>query len=106
MNIESGKGGMLKKGKNLKYVFIEENKEEKMDNFFFSCRDLIGKPFGTAFKVLNKKSLEVIDSIQVEEHRTEYEKLGKCVHGLLYCNIMFRLTKDFTLDYIYRWWIL
>ena len=77
--IQNGKGAMLKKGKNLKYVFVEENKQEKMDNFFFSCKDLIDKPFGTAFKVLNKKDLEVIDPIQVEEHRSEYEKLGKWI---------------------------
>lgn len=73
--VEVGKGVMLKKGKNLKYVYVEHNKQEKMDNFFFTCTDMINKPFGTAFKVLNKKQLEVIDPIQVEEHRQEYEKL-------------------------------
>lgn len=74
--IESNKGVVLKKGKNLKYVYVTETKQEKMENFLFSCADMIGKPFGTAFRVVNKSKLEVIDPIQVEEYRSEYEKLG------------------------------
>lgn len=74
--IEKNKGVILKKGKNLKYVYVTETKLEKMENFQFSCADMIGKPYGTAFRVVNKRRLEVIDPIQVEEYRSEYEKLG------------------------------
>ena len=81
--IQAGSGVMVKKAKNLKYVYVEEGKKEKMDNFFFPCKDLIGKMYGTAFKVAGR-DLEVIDPIQVEEHRAEYEKIGTAlfVEGL------------------------
>ena len=81
--IQAGSGVMIKKAKNLKYVYVEEGKKEKMDNFFFPCKDLIGKMYGTAFKVAGR-DLEMIDPVQVEEHRAEYEKIGTAlfVEGL------------------------
>jgi len=57
LNIEDKKGVILKKGKNLKYVCVSTSKQEKMENFFFQCKDMIGHPFGTAFKVLDKKKV-------------------------------------------------
>lgn len=81
--IQAGSGVMVKKAKNLKYVYVEEGKKEKMDNFFFPCKDLIGKQYGTAFKVAGR-DLEMIDPIQVEEHRAEYEKLGEFSFNLFY----------------------
>lgn len=78
--IEAGKGVILRKGKNLKYVCVSDKKVEKMEKFLFSSKDMIGKPYGTAFKVIDKKSLEVIDPVLVEEHAEEYENRAcKCV---------------------------
>ncbi|XP_066920374.1 tRNA (adenine(58)-N(1))-methyltransferase non-catalytic subunit TRM6-like [Clytia hemisphaerica] len=74
--MQAGKGVIIKKAKNLKYVYLEDGKKEKMEKFMFPCKDLIGKPYGTAFKVIGR-DLEVIDPTVVEEHRTEYEKLAE-----------------------------
>lgn len=71
--IEIGKGVILKKGNNIKYVCVSSTKTEKMENFYFSCKDMIGKPFGTAYKVVDKKRLEIVDPISVQEHSEEYE---------------------------------
>jgi len=73
LNIEDKQGVVLKKGKNLKYVCVSTSKQEKMENFFFQCKDMIGHPFGTAFKVLDKKKLEIIDPILVQDNAEEYE---------------------------------
>ncbi|XP_057308812.1 tRNA (adenine(58)-N(1))-methyltransferase non-catalytic subunit TRM6-like [Hydractinia symbiolongicarpus] len=78
--IEAGKGVILRKGKNLKYVCVSDKKVEKMEKFLFSCKDMIGKPYGTAFKVIDKKSLEVIDPVLVEEHAEEYENNASINH--------------------------
>ena len=80
--IEDGKGVILKKGNNLKYVCVSEHKTEKMENFFFSCKDMIGKPFGTAFKVIDKKRLQVVDPVTVQEHAEEYEMESKFIEKL------------------------
>uniref|UniRef100_T2M3Q6 tRNA (adenine(58)-N(1))-methyltransferase non-catalytic subunit TRM6 n=1 Tax=Hydra vulgaris TaxID=6087 RepID=T2M3Q6_HYDVU len=75
--VESGKGVIIKKGNNLKYVYVSNSaKVEKMENFFFSCKDLIGHPFGSAFKVLDKERLLKIDPVLVETHNQEYENAG------------------------------
>merc|ERR1719494_837173 len=63
--IEAEKGVILRKGKNLKYVFVTEAKCEKMENFYFFCEGLIGKPFGSAFKVLPNKKVEQINPVDV-----------------------------------------
>ena len=70
--IEAEKGVILRKGKNLKYVFVTEAKCEKMENFYFFCEGLIGKPFGSAFKVLPNKKVEQINPVDVEENQEEY----------------------------------
>lgn len=64
-------GVMLKKGKNLKYIFFKKGKLIYMENFNFYCDAMIGKPFGSAFKVAGKQ-LQMIDPILVEEHASEY----------------------------------
>ena len=96
--IESGKGVIIKKGKNLKYVYVSGSaKVEKMENFLFSCKDMIGQPFGSAFKVLDKHRLLRIDPVLVETHTQEYENTGIYllhIFTFMFMNIVYKSYKS------------
>lgn len=65
--ITVGSGVMLKGKDNLKYIYVSEKKEAFNRKFDFDCRCLIGKKYGSAYRILNRGDLEAIDAVAVEQ---------------------------------------
>jgi len=65
-------GVILKKGANLKYIYVKPGNPVNMERMKIKCGLLIGHPYGTGFKVVNNNQLEVVDPITVEETYEEY----------------------------------
>jgi len=75
--IEPGKGVMLKRGKNLRYICASDQMEKLDPKFAFDCSCMLGKKYGTAFQISEDRDhkLRVIDPVLVEEHAEEYLKI-------------------------------
>lgn len=58
---------MLKGKDNLKYICVSEKNEAFNRKFNFDCRHLIGKKYGSAYRIVNRGDLEVIDAVEVEQ---------------------------------------
>ena len=61
-------GVVLCKGTSLKYIRARPGKKERMDNFNVFADDLIGNPFGAAYKV-NGRQLIRIDVKELDEEQ-------------------------------------
>ena len=70
--IKLGSGVILKGKDNLKYICVSEKNVAFNRKFNFDCRCLIGKKFGSAFRIVgNRGDLEAINPICVEDEGTD-----------------------------------
>jgi len=65
--IELGTGVMLKGKDNLKYIRVSQKKESFNRKFTFDCKCLVGKKYGSAFRIGHRGDLEQIDPLLVEQ---------------------------------------
>ena len=73
--IASGDGVILSKGSSLKYISVKPNRKERMENFVFMANEMIGKPFGSAFKANNKMLIQIDPRIVANYDDEEDEDL-------------------------------
>lgn len=65
--IALGCGVMLKGKDNLKYICVSEKNEAFNRKFNFDCRCLIGKKYGSAYRIVGRGDLEAIDVVNIEQ---------------------------------------
>eukprot|EP00794_Sanderia_malayensis_P012116 gene12115-13367_t len=81
--ISVGDGVILCKGPSLKFIRARPGRKERMENFNFFANDMIGKRFGTAFKVNGKQLTEInprlVDNNDEEDAEKSEEKDNRSI---------------------------